>query len=744
MASRGNTKGRKAMVGITSRSAENNLQWLIDYLNTEFYSIISPVTYLPITNTNQYDWERNIRKCTVGILYHTTCQGRINITDVDGALYQDELSYMHNTLGKKKVLVVLDDMGDVHEQEKLRILQAQPTMGRLSSQIILMPANGKRNAAYERRGDFLAVLTEGMKISELENRSYRAVPNSSVPPGMSSSHVGESKQIDNKKQTGMFQNFSGISQIFINSVMSPFLSTPSDSVAAPCSPRPPACLHFQISIFSRSAENNYSWLIDRLEREDRLNSAKVKSVAVTNSYQVFSTEMAKCQFAIVYHTQKQGRINITDVTDSLYDGELKDLSKHLGRENVIVVIDDLRNAGFEEKKRLANIQPSICRYAKDFFLFTEKEKDAENLKEMIQTTHRSLQIYARDNRLDAIWTEKHAVLETYPSCSNSSHGRRGPSKMTSSSTEHLHNKAIQNQDTNFDSPASIVRSGSYQNKPVSPVSDSEEPQSEKIILDEAMETDSMQVVNSGRQLSNKAQNQKIFKMLDELKTEWISAQDGIMSLEKELKEQESKICFLNNEIHKKDNIIIKQEKKIQMLEKKADDERKCILWETEKKIKVIEQGLLNREKRLQEGEMGIDMKERELRDKEKVLIEEEKRINILFQGKEKEMIERERKIQEKERFLEEEQGRRNDLKAVQKWQTDYTLKASKVQTETFTEEFNDGSSHTEDLEMKEPELTITDLLATLKKKEVIIERMKEEIKSYQYIAKEFANKHDGK
>ncbi|XP_068102751.1 synaptonemal complex protein 1-like [Hyperolius riggenbachi] len=640
MASQRSTRRSKAVVGITSRSSENNLQWLMDYLNRELHHFISLVIYLPITNTNRYEWLGNIRKCTVGILYHTKHQGRINITDVEGALYQEELFHLHNTLGKNKVLVVLDDMGDDHEQERQRILQTQPTMGRLSSQIILMPENGKLKVVREKKRDFLAVLKEGMKISELENSAYHDVPHSSVPPGMSLSHVGETRQIDHRKQTGMFSNFSGIPQMFFNSVMWPFSSTPSNSAAAP---RPPH-LQFQISIFSRSAENNYSWLIDRLERENRLNSAKVKSVAVTNSYQVFSKELTKCQFAILYHTQKQGRINITDVKDSLYDKELGDLSKHLGQENVIVVVDDLRNAGFEEKNRLAGNQPSICKYAKDLFLFTEKEKDTENLKKIIQTTHRSLQSYAS---LDGRWTEKHAVLEAYPLNSTSSHGSRGSRKTT-----------IINRDINLDSPASIVRSDGYQTKPVSSGSDSEEPQSNKIILDEAMETDSMKVGNFGRCLLDEAQNQKMFKRIDKFKKEWISAQDRILFLEGKVKETESEIGFLNNEIHKRDNQILILEKKFQMMEKKAVDKRKGIPWETEERIKAIEQCLLNREKSLQEREIGIDRIKRELRDKEEVLIEEEKRMNIFFQEKEKEMIERERRMQEKERFWEEEQGRR--------------------------------------------------------------------------------------
>lgn len=92
------------------------------------------------------------------------------------------------------------------------------------------------------------------------------------------------------------------------------------------SPPPP----YQIGIFSRSAESSYNWLINRLKVDDPWRQLDIKSVYITNDYETFRSGLETCQFAILYHTKKQGRLNITDVADSLYDEELRDMSKDLG------------------------------------------------------------------------------------------------------------------------------------------------------------------------------------------------------------------------------------------------------------------------------------------------------------------------------------------------------------------------------------------------------------------------------
>lgn len=96
----------KIVVGITSRSSEKDLQWLMDFIRQTFSEYVSHVKYLPITNSNTVDWENKVRGCSVGILYHTKRQGRINIVDVDGALYDEELESLSHNLGNGETLTL--------------------------------------------------------------------------------------------------------------------------------------------------------------------------------------------------------------------------------------------------------------------------------------------------------------------------------------------------------------------------------------------------------------------------------------------------------------------------------------------------------------------------------------------------------------------------------------------------------------------------------------------------------------
>ncbi|KAM4628477.1 uncharacterized protein O3C94_019224 [Discoglossus pictus] len=129
-----------------------------------------------------------------------------------------------------------------------------------------------------------------------------------------------------------------------------------------------------VGIFSREAEDGYRWLSDFLRSQSRLVE-QVRPVYISNnrSHQV-REEVSRCKFAILYHSKKRGRVNITDVTDSLYDEELEYLSSYLGKGNVCVVADDLDNVGPEEKQRILGQQTSIRRQACDLFLFSNEEK----------------------------------------------------------------------------------------------------------------------------------------------------------------------------------------------------------------------------------------------------------------------------------------------------------------------------------------------------------------------------------
>ncbi|XP_073505100.1 uncharacterized protein [Phyllobates terribilis] len=137
-----------------------------------------------------------------------------------------------------------------------------------------------------------------------------------------------------------------------------------------------------VGIFSRSSNTDYSWIETELKSPDMIPMvSKVRPFYISNNQSgKFYEELGLCSFGILYHTKNRGRVNVTDVTDSLYDEELEAMSVILGRENVIVVIDDLKNSSLDEKQRLLTSQPSIDRYAFDLLLFSEQEKkDGEHV-----------------------------------------------------------------------------------------------------------------------------------------------------------------------------------------------------------------------------------------------------------------------------------------------------------------------------------------------------------------------------
>ncbi|MEE6519991.1 hypothetical protein FKM82_017765 [Ascaphus truei] len=136
---------------------------------------------------------------------------------------------------------------------------------------------------------------------------------------------------------------------------------------------------YTIGIFCNvdTARDDYRWLEDMpgLIR-DQGRDVRHCNCCKTGGTQ-FGNEVSQCTFAILYHTKKRGEINITDVSDFLYDTELEYLSAELGKDNVIVVVDDLEDSSSEEKRRILETQPRIGTLARELFLFSESEKASD-------------------------------------------------------------------------------------------------------------------------------------------------------------------------------------------------------------------------------------------------------------------------------------------------------------------------------------------------------------------------------
>ncbi|CAN2391193.1 hypothetical protein PRIEUP_LOCUS1232, partial [Pristimantis euphronides] len=119
-----------------------------------------------------------------------------------------------------------------------------------------------------------------------------------------------------------------------------------------------------VGIFSREGEELYDWLIALL-LSPRFRSLvrDVRPVTISNvmhgGSRRLSEEIALCSASILYHSQDRGRLNITNVTDSLYDEELRDLHRLLGREKVVVLVDDVDNEDQTARGRITLEQPLI-------------------------------------------------------------------------------------------------------------------------------------------------------------------------------------------------------------------------------------------------------------------------------------------------------------------------------------------------------------------------------------------------
>lgn len=133
------------------------------------------------------------------------------------------------------------------------------------------------------------------------------------------------------------------------------------------------CDHLVVGMFSREDRRTYEWLLRIVTFIMWVK--EVKPILITNTQSDFTEQVPKCSFGIIYHSKTRGRLNITDVTDSLYDEELQHLFRAYGRNNVIVVVGDVEDSSNERKAFILREQPKLGEYASDVFLFNEFKDD---------------------------------------------------------------------------------------------------------------------------------------------------------------------------------------------------------------------------------------------------------------------------------------------------------------------------------------------------------------------------------
>ncbi|KAM5151630.1 uncharacterized protein ACMZJ9_009861 [Mantella aurantiaca] len=626
--SQSNKSRKREVMGITSRAPQSNFQWLMDFVERNCSDLFQ-VKHFPITNTNKLQWEQQVRECSAVTLYHTKHQGRLNITDVEGALYDEELTFLNRTLGRGKVLVLLDDMDDISEEKKKSILMTQPALERLSSHLILIPENNKSQAAANKLREFQALISEGVRTSQRGEESS-----------------------------------SGSRFLSSFTAKLPSITSKANTQSKPRSQSDPT---FRIGIFSRAAESNYTWLAESLKADGPMRSVDIKAVYISNNYNAFSSELKKYQFAILYHTKKQGRLNITDVTDSLYDRELREMSEFLGKENVIVVVDDLQNSESKDKERILECQPSICEFARGLFLFTENEKHTKTLESIKDIIRTSLRYHTWDD-----------VPDTVPQ-TTSHKSRESSMKNYGSSVDGQHRRISKDQSPTQDSSPSS--SGSVGCLTASHVSDVAEPQSKKSKpLSSHQKTNPMEVKNALSQATfpdmvdgitaryydleeeyqklkkEKLSQEEVFKSTKEsLITEMDAMQKEMEEMKKIIYNKEERSREKEKNLEEREKTIVERERKVDERGKEIEKLEKMVL-EKERKIngreKELEKAILERERKVDRHEAEIKEREKIVQQRESKVKEEEIKMNTSFQEREERSHDRETQPQDQERFTE--------------------------------------------------------------------------------------------
>ncbi|XP_075441296.1 uncharacterized protein LOC142486593 isoform X6 [Ascaphus truei] len=351
---------QKHSIGIISRSMQEYYEWLECLLRSkDFTDQVKDVRHFHISNMGDEKIREEISRCTFAILYITKVYKGIN----------NDLQCL-STFGKENVIVVFDNLEDSSSEEKRRILQKEPSIGRLAREIFLF-------SMAEKESEYMKHLSCFDQVDKMMQEKL------------------------NKMEIMIYQSGTQGNRI------SRFGKTEAK---------------YTIGIFSRSGHSEYKWLVHLLRSEDFRDQVQdVRPCYISNAGgRQFREDVSQCTFAILYHTKNRGRINITDVTDSMYDKKLHYLSAVLGKENVIVVVDDLEDSSSEEKRRILETQPSIGRLAQGLILFTQRVKEDDKmllgkLKSMwLVLRGKENVIVMIDDLEDSSSEEKRRILQNQP------------------------------------------------------------------------------------------------------------------------------------------------------------------------------------------------------------------------------------------------------------------------------------------------------------------------------------------
>eukprot|EP00062_Callorhinchus_milii_P018557 gi/632972163/ref/XP_007902525.1/ PREDICTED: uncharacterized protein LOC103185696 [Callorhinchus milii] len=131
-------------------------------------------------------------------------------------------------------------------------------------------------------------------------------------------------------------------------------------------------LRVNISFLSRGSQ--YHQFLETVQKANR-DVALRETLLPVDVYQQYFPPNLEQDLEVLYHTQQMGRLNLCDGRDSVYTQYLRAMFLTLGRENIVVVVDDVDGDPDVKRTQLCEKQLTLRECGKLFVFSKENLAD---------------------------------------------------------------------------------------------------------------------------------------------------------------------------------------------------------------------------------------------------------------------------------------------------------------------------------------------------------------------------------